>query len=66
MRSPPRGSRPPTPSCARHVDPAVVERLWNEFADLGALESHVIDAAGRPEDVADVLAARLWNGELAI
>ena len=60
--------RPPLAVCVSRttVDPAVVERLWSEFADLGALESHVIDAAGRPEDVADVLAARLRNGELAI
>jgi tRNA uridine 5-carbamoylmethylation protein Kti12 len=47
-------------------DPAVVEQLWHEFAELGALESHVIDAAEKPEDVADAVSRALRNGELAI
>ena len=44
----------------RLSDTAVVERLWHEFADLGPLKSHVIDA-GAPTAcaTADVLAEQL-------
>lgn len=42
------------------ADPAVVEHLWNGFADLGALERYVIDNdAQDPEDTADAVTARL-------
>ena len=41
--------RPPLEVCleraAGRAEPAVLERLWHEFADLGELESHVVDAA---------------------
>lgn len=31
-------------------DASVLERLWQDFADLGPLETHVIDTATRPAD----------------
>ena len=43
----------------------VAERLWHDFAELGALEGHAVDLAGEaPEDAADLLAARLGDGSL--
>jgi tRNA uridine 5-carbamoylmethylation protein Kti12 len=46
-------------------DRGVVERLWHDFADLGPLERHAVDLAGeRPEEAADLLAARLSDGSL--
>jgi len=48
-------------------DPAVVEQLWNEFADLGEYASHAIPVGGSSaDDVADRLARRLVAGELTI
>ena len=45
--------------------PAVVERLWHDFADLGPLQRHAVDLAGEgPEEAADLLAARLGDGSL--
>ena len=45
--------------------PEVVEMLWREFADLGPLEPHAIDAGGSdPEAIADELGERLASGEL--
>jgi predicted kinase len=42
------------------ADPAVVEQLWREFADLDHLERHVIDnEACSPEETADLLTQRL-------
>jgi predicted kinase len=48
-------------------EPAVIERLWRSFADLGEHERNVLslDAEG-PEEVADLLAERLDDGSLAM
>jgi hypothetical protein len=47
------------------ADPAVVERLWHDFADLGALERHAVDVgAERPDEAAGLLDARLRAGSL--
>jgi chloramphenicol 3-O-phosphotransferase len=55
-----RGDRP-------LAEPGVVESLWREFADLGPLESHAVEAgSSAPEDVADLLAARLRDGSLLV
>lgn len=44
----------------------VIRELWQQFADLGELESHVlITDETPPEETADTLAARL-NGELLL
>jgi tRNA uridine 5-carbamoylmethylation protein Kti12 len=46
---------------------AVIERLWHDFADLGPLETHVIDGGTLDAaTTADVLAERLRGGLLAI
>lgn len=49
----------------RLADPEVVERLWHDFAVLGALERHAVnlDAEG-PEEAADLLAAGIRDGSL--
>ena len=48
-------------------DPAVVEQLWAEFADLGEYGSHAVPiGSSTPAEVADTLARRLEAGELAI
>jgi hypothetical protein len=40
-------------------DPAVVEQLWNNFADLGDLERHVVDnSAQTPEETAAEVGTR--------
>ena len=45
------------------ADPEVVERLWNEFADLGPLERHAIDIGTKgPGDAAELLTQRLRDG----
>jgi adenylate kinase family enzyme len=37
-------------------DPAVIEELWNEFADLGPLESHALDTSNlSAEEVATLI-----------
>jgi tRNA uridine 5-carbamoylmethylation protein Kti12 len=47
------------------AEPGVVERLWRDFADLGGLGSHAVDLGDeRPEEAADLLAARLRDGSL--
>ena len=66
----------PLPICIERVasregpelsDPAVVEQLWDEFADLGEYGSHAIPvAASSPAEIADTLARRLAAGELTI
>ena len=49
------------------ADPEVIEQLWESFADLGRLESHVLDVGdGSPEMAADMLSRRLAEGGLAI
>lgn len=50
----------------RLSDAAVVERLWHDFADLGPLETHVIDSAAQGTGAtADLLAERL-RGDLLL
>ena len=68
--------RAPLPVCTsraasceaqRHAEPAVVERLWHDFADLGPLEANVIDiGTDSPEKAADLLAQLLREGSLEI
>jgi len=44
----------------RLSDGAVIERLWQEFTELGALESHVLDTeCSTAEDTAALIAAEL-------
>lgn len=51
----------------RLSDAAVIERLWHDFADLGPLETHVIDSGTRTANAtADVLAKRLQSDLLVI
>ena len=51
----------------RLSDAIVVERLWQDFADLGSLETHVIDSGTRTADAtAVVLAERLQTGLLLV
>jgi predicted kinase len=46
----------------RLSDAAVVERLWHDFADLGPLETHVIDSGVKAANaIADALAERLQD-----
>jgi predicted kinase len=48
------------------ADDGVIERIWREFDDLGALEDHVIDAAGNePERLAELISERL-DGDLLL
>ena len=48
-------------------DVTVVERLWHDFAELGPLESHVIDSGAQPADATSaVLAERLRSGLLLV
>ena len=51
---------------AREIDdPAVFERLWREFADLGSLERHALDTDGlTPDQAAELVAQRLRGGAL--
>ena len=37
-------SRAASRDASRLIDPAVIEQLWRDFADLGALERHAIDS----------------------
>jgi tRNA uridine 5-carbamoylmethylation protein Kti12 len=47
------------------ADPAVVERLWHHFAELGALERHAVDVdAESPDEAAGLLDARMRDGTL--
>jgi predicted kinase len=46
-------------------DAAVVEQLWNDFSDLGALEHHAIDNETQTaEQTAELVAMRLQAGTL--
>lgn len=48
-------------------NPAAVERLWQNFADLGDLEQHALEVGDdKPEDIADSLARLLEKGLLAV
>jgi hypothetical protein len=45
--------------------PRPEKRLWHDFADLGPLETNVIDSGTRTANaIADVLAERLKSGLL--
>ena len=49
----------------RLADAAIVKRLYEDFADLGRFERHVIDTATQsPDETAQVLAERLRTGLL--
>jgi tRNA uridine 5-carbamoylmethylation protein Kti12 len=49
------------------IDPSVIERLWQDFTDLGDLEQNAFDCDGRSaEQVADVLRRQLAQGLLAV
>ncbi len=51
----------------RLSDALVVERLWQDFADLGPLESHVIDSGAQTADaIAVSLAEQLKSGLLLV
>ena len=66
----------PLPVCVERVagregpelsDPAVVEQLWDEFADLGEYGSHAVPVGTLSSDeVADLVARRLETGELTL
>lgn len=66
----------PLPTCLERVadregpdlsDPAVVEQLWTEFADLGEYDSHAVPiGTSTPAEVADTLVRRLAAGELTL
>ena len=48
-------------------EPEAIERIWSEFADLGALESHAIEVTGlSPEQTADEIERLLATGSLAV
>jgi predicted kinase len=48
-------------------DPKVVAQLWNDFADVGALERVVIEIDGQdPEAIADTVTSRLRAGALRV
>lgn len=48
-------------------DPAVVERLWHDLGDLGALEQNAIDVGARsPDEAATLVAERLRDGSLML
>lgn len=68
--------RPSLPTCLSRIDareggplaePAVIEQLWDEFADLGEFERNVIEVDGeRPEEAADAIARLLGDGKLTL
>jgi hypothetical protein len=46
------------------ADPNVVERLWQDFANLGPLARHAVDVGTEDaQAAADLLGARLRDGE---
>ena len=67
--------RPPLAVCVsraahrmapRVPDAAVVERLWQDFSDLGPLERHAIDVdAESAREIASVIARRYRDGQLS-
>lgn len=49
------------------VDSGAIAQLWESFADLGERERHVLEVGDEePAEVADLLARRLRDGQLAI
>jgi adenylate kinase family enzyme len=52
---------------SRLSDVAVIEQLWSGFADLGALERHVINnEAQTPRETAEEVARRFREGTLTV
>lgn len=52
---------------SRIADTSIIGRLWEDFADLGSLESQVIDSDDRaPEEIAEEVERRLAEGALAV
>lgn len=48
-------------------DPQVVERLWHDFEDLGALEQNAVDVGARtPDEAANLVTERLRDGSLML
>lgn len=48
-------------------NPSVISQIWNDFADVGPLESHVIELEGiGPEQVATTVINRFRSGGLRI
>lgn len=68
--------RPSLPICISRIDareggplaePAVIEQLWDEFAELGELERNVVEIDGeRPEEAADAIDRLLGDGKLTL
>lgn len=49
------------------ANPEVIEKLWEEFADLGDLERNALDLGDQsPEEAADMLSQRLTAGLLKL
>lgn len=52
---------------SRIADTSIIGRLWEDFADLGSLESQVIDSDDRaPEEIAEEVERRLAEGALGV
>jgi predicted kinase len=48
------------------IDPEAIERVWQGFTECGDFEANAIDLGDEtPDDVADMLARRLEDGQLA-
>jgi adenylate kinase family enzyme len=49
------------------TEPQVIGQLWNDFADLGPLDSHAIDIEGKQTgEVAEAVMQALRSGRLAV
>jgi AAA domain len=65
------GSRSPgdavgRPEHAALFDPELLAHQYARFGDLGQYERHVVDASGRPEEVAAELLSAFATGRLAV
>jgi predicted kinase len=68
--------RAPLATCASRVagreasrlaGTSVIEQLWRDFADLGALDHHAFDSCGNSaEEIAEEVAQRLRDGLLGV
>jgi hypothetical protein len=48
-------------------NPAVIEQLWHDFADLGDLEQHAIDNGSQtPAETAELVAELFRKGALTM
>jgi len=60
-------ARAATRERSRLSSASVVEQIWHDFAELGELESHAIDAEQTPaNEIADEIARRLRDGGLDV